>query len=43
MIKEDGIIIDYIKKESLNSKSELSCKLRFNSQTLNYPLIVYYS
>jgi|LakMenEpi03Aug12_release.lakeMendotaPanAssembly.Ray.scaffolds.fasta_scaffold209386_2 FkbM family methyltransferase len=43
MIIENGIIIDYIKKESLNSKSNLSCKLQFNSKTLNYPLIVYFT
>jgi FkbM family methyltransferase len=43
MIKEDGIIINYTKKKLLNSKSELNCKLQFNSQTLNYPLIVYFT
>lgn len=43
MFKENGIIINYTKKELLNSKSELNCKLQFNSQTLNYPLIVYFT
>jgi len=43
MFKENGIIIDYTKKELLNSKSKLFCKLQFNSQTLNYPLIVYFT
>jgi len=43
MFKENGIIIDYTKKELLNSKSKLFCKLKFNSQTLNYPLIVYFT
>ena len=42
MIHKEGIIIDYTKNKSLGSKCELSCKIQFNSPTLNYPLIVYF-
>ena len=43
MINNERISIEYTKNKSLESKCELSCKLQFNSQTLNYPLIVYFT
>lgn len=43
MIINDGITIDYTRNKLLDSKCELSCKIEFNSETLNYPLIVYFT